>query len=176
MLDALGVVETDFHRPAEADCRYTHPGYTAGIFADRQLMGLVGRIDAAVLQNFDLKQDVYIFELNLSALAARVPAARHFQPIARFPSVARDLTVIIDKKIEAGALVKQIRQMKEDLVESILLFAVYDKKPIPEGRKSISIRITYRSSAETLEDDAVNIIHRSISERIITKFDATLPA
>lgn len=175
LLRALGVAEFDFRRPRGMDCSYTRPGYSARIFAGKRPLGLVGRIDAVVLHHFDLKQNGFIFELDLAELSACVPAGRTYQPIAKFPATARDLTLIIDKKIAAGDLIRCIKDQEEDLVESIRLLAVYDKKPIPAGKKSISIRITYRSVAETLEDERVNVLHRAITERILEEFDATLP-
>jgi len=60
-------------------------------------------------------------------------------------------------------------------VENLYLFDVFEGDPIPAGRKSISFRITYRSSSETLEDSRVNNLHKSISDRLLKKIDATLP-
>ncbi len=176
LLTALGIDDVSFRRPAGSDLSYTRPGFTACTFVGNRQLGMIGEINTTVLDLFDLKQNAFIFELDLAELSACVPSARAYKPIAKFPAIARDLTVIIDKKIAAGDLARQIHDLEEDLVESIILFAVYDKEPIPAGKKSISIRITYRSATETLEDNRVNLIHRSISERVIKKFDAMLPA
>ena len=62
------------------------------------------------------------------------------------------------------------------MAESVTIFDVYTGEPIETGKKSVSIRITYRSTTETLEDSAVNDLHKSISEQLIAAFDASLPA
>jgi phenylalanyl-tRNA synthetase beta chain len=65
--------------------------------------------------------------------------------------------------------------MKEPLVERVTLFDVFEGKPIPEGKKSISFRITYRSHEQTLEDDPVNRLHEKITNELSRTFDAVLP-
>jgi len=64
----------------------------------------------------------------------------------------------------------------ESLVEDLYFFDVYEGEAIPSGNKSISFRITYRSSNETLEDEAVNGIHKKIADMLLKKFDAALPS
>lgn len=66
--------------------------------------------------------------------------------------------------------------LQEKLVEDLHLFDVFSGNPIPKGKKSVSFRITYRSSEETLEDNKVNLIHNNITNQLVKTFDATLPA
>jgi len=72
-------------------------------------------------------------------------------------------------------ILQNVMDLNEELVENLYLFDVFEGNPIPAGRKSISFRITYRSSSETLEDNRTNNLHKSISDRLVEKFDATLP-
>jgi phenylalanyl-tRNA synthetase beta chain len=65
---------------------------------------------------------------------------------------------------------------QEKLVEHLHLFDVFIGDPIPKGKKSVSFRIIYRSSEETLEDNRVNHIHKNLTDRLLKTFDATLPA
>jgi len=83
--------------------------------------------------------------------------------------------MIIDKGVESRKILETVENFGEELVESIQLFDIFEGGQIKEDKKSISFRITYRSSRETLEDDLVNKIHKNISERIIQKFNADLP-
>ena len=76
---------------------------------------------------------------------------------------------------EAFKILKSVENLDEELVENIHLFDVFEGDPIPTGEKSISVRITYRSFNETLEDDKVNHIHKNITDRLIKEFGATLP-
>lgn len=157
-------------------CPYTRPGYTARIIAGKEFIGLVGEVRSQVLRNFDLSRPAFIFELNLQTLAALIPDTYQSKPIPKLPAIARDLTIIINKDIEARTIQESIRNVNEKLVEEIYLFDVFEGDPIPAGKKSLSFRIIYRSSTETLKDEEVNHIHKTISERLLEEFEAALPA
>ncbi len=83
--------------------------------------------------------------------------------------------MIVDKKVESGNIPESILNFKEELVENLQLFSVFEGDPISAGKKSISYRITYRSPKETLQDEVVNIIHKDITDRLVKAYDATLP-
>ena len=70
---------------------------------------------------------------------------------------------------------ESINTIDEGLVERVLLFDTFEGDPIPPGKKSISLRIIYRSLKETLEDDNVNQLHRNITDKLIDAFDGMLP-
>ncbi len=86
------------------------------------------------------------------------------------------ITLIIAESVESVTLTEFVEKLDEQLAESVTIFDVYTGEPIETGKKSVSIRITYRSSTQTLEDSAVNDLHTSISEQLIAAFDASLPA
>lgn len=176
LLMGMGIVNTTFTSMPPESCFYTKPGYSALIFVENDLIGLVGEIHPKVLHNYDLKQTAFIFELNFDQLTTLMPDTKSAQPIPKFPATSRDITLIINKNIEAFKILKSVENLDEELVDNIYLFDVFEGDPIPAGKKSISVRITYRSSNETLEDDKVNHIHKNITDRLIEDFDATLPA
>jgi len=176
LLGSLNIDEATFtHLPPEL-CRYTKAGYTAQIIIADETLGLVGELHPKVLSNYDLKQTAFIFELNFDQLLKHIPDLKPAKPIPKFPSTARDITLIVAHNVEALKILKSIETFKEDLVEDTNLLDVFEGDPIPLGQKSISFRITYRSYHETLEDDKVNRIHKKIADRLLKEFDATLPA
>ena len=153
--------------------------------AERYVLLLTGRKVASALLSVILAAIILLsytpgyaqsFELNLDDLSDLIPDYKKFRQIPKFPATSRDLTIIVDNRVEAGELIENIRQLDEALIENIHLFAVYEGDPIPSGKKSISVRLTYRSAKETLEDNAINEIHKNITDQIILKLDATLPA
>jgi phenylalanyl-tRNA synthetase beta chain len=175
LLGSLGIVNTTFTRMPPASCFYTKPGFTAQIIIKNELMGLVGELHPKVLSNYDLKQTAFIFELNFDKLINYMPGTKSVTPIPKFPATSRDITMIVNKDIEVNNILQSVMDLNEELVENLHLFDVFEGDPIPSGRKSISFRITYRSSSETLEDNRTNNLHKSISDRLLKKFDATLP-
>ena len=160
--------------PAES-CEYTRPGYTAKILAADIMLGMVGEIHPRVLAGFDLKQTAFIFELEMDKIAQLIPETRFSRPIPRFPAVYRDITIIIARGIETQTVLQTAADFNEELVEDLHLFDVFEGAPIAEGKKSVSFRVTYRSSVKTLEDQDVNELHKSITDRLLTAFEATLP-
>jgi phenylalanyl-tRNA synthetase beta chain len=156
-------------------CGYTVQGATASIQVENEIIGLVGELHPAVLDNYDLKQQAFVFELNLSQLYGYISDERQFRPISAYPATSRDVTLIVDRAVESRALLEHVQSLEEVLVEELRFLDVFDGDPIPTSRKSVSFRITYRSETETLADDRVNNIHRTLTEGLLETFDATFP-
>lgn len=175
LLEGLHIREAGFTRLEDRLCTYTRAGYTARISDGTDDIGLVGEIDPRVLQNFDLKQTAYIFEIDLPRLAALIPETTRAEAIPVFPAVSRDVTLIVDKDLESGKILDGVLGSGEKLVESVHLFDVFEGAPVPEGKKSISFRITYRSHEKTLEDEQVNRLHQKLSGDLVSAFKAALP-
>jgi len=175
LLGNLGILKTDFTRMPPASCFYTKPGFTTQVIIKDEFIGLVGELHPKVLSNYDLKQTAFIFELNFDKLTNYMPDIKSVSPIPKFPATSRDITLIVNKDIEANKILQSVIDLNEELVENLYLFDVFEGDLIPAGRKSISFRITYRSSSETLEDNRVNNLHKSIADRLLKKVDATLP-
>jgi phenylalanyl-tRNA synthetase beta chain len=175
LIDALELENINFTAMADTDCEYTRPGYTAIIRAGDASVGLVGEIDPLVREVFDLKQPAYILELDLEKIYPDIPQSKSYRPLPKFPAIYRDITIIVDRNIETLTVLDTAENMREALVESLQLFDVFEGDPIAAGKKSVSFRVTYRSSDKTLEDDDVNELHKSITARLLEAFNATLP-
>jgi phenylalanyl-tRNA synthetase beta chain len=172
---ALGLSPLSFAALPEGQCRYTRAGRTAQVFCGGRPLGLVGEVDAEVVNTYSIKQPAYIFELDLEAVDRLVSDSKQMAPIPRFPSTSRDITVIVDQTIESGRLLDKVAQFGEELVEDLYLFDVFAGDPIPAGKKSVSFRVVYRSVERTLEDETVNSIHHHLTHRLIAEFGAALP-
>lgn len=175
LLNRLKIDRIKFTGMSDNSCTYTRPGHTAQILQEKKLIGLAGEIHPQVLRNFDLKQAAFIFELDLKAISNLIPETIRSKPIPKFPSISRDITIIIDKDLECSNLFENIRKSGEELIENLYFFDVFEGDTIPQNKKSISLRITYRSKHKTLEDNEVNYIHKNITDRLLKEFDASLP-
>ncbi len=176
LFSALLIKDTAFTLMEAGLCPYVKNGHAAVISVSGKEVGLVGEIAPKVLKNFDLKQKGFIFEIDLDALLPLLTGVKAAQAIPKFPAITRDITIICDKSIPAHDILWAITDTKEVLVESAELFDVYDGKPIPEGKRSVSARITYRSATKTLKDKKVNGIHNKITEMLLKTFEAVLPS
>ncbi len=176
LLDRLGISDVVFAGLPEEICAYTRPGVSARILIQGREVGLIGEVHPRVRRNFELKDTAYIFELTIDSLRSRIPDAISFQPIPKYPSVTRDVTLIVDRGVESGRILNRVERMNEGLIETVQLFDVFDGKPIPSGKKSISFRIIYRSPDRTLEDEEINRLHQDITGNLLEEFKALLPA
>ena len=173
---ALGISALSFTALPDDQHSYTRAGHTAQVLHGGQKLGIVGEVAAPVADSYSLRQTTFVFELDLEMLGRLLPEGKQMVPVARFPSTARDITVIVDHEIESSRLLDAVTQFGEKLVEDMYLFDVFDGGPIPDGKKSVSFRIIYRSAERTLEDETVNGIHHDLTHRLIAEFGAALPA
>jgi phenylalanyl-tRNA synthetase beta chain len=176
LLSGMEIPRVKFTRANPEAASYLRPGYCAQIFSGDQALGFVGEINPPVISNFDLKQRSFVFEISFSELAAVVPKSKHARPLPKFPATTRDITLIVDQNIEAESILSSIRQADEELVENLFIFDIFTGNLIPAEKKSVSLRIVYRSELKTLEDETVNQIHKNITDRILKEFRGTLPA
>lgn len=183
--DLKGVLEDFFHyfkidrvsfsKIDDELCSYTKAGHTAQILIDGNPLGLIGEVAPLVLNNFNIKQPAFIFEINVNAFISNLTETNMFVPIPKFPFTDRDITLIVDNHVQAGDIIEKVKLFEEKLMEDICILDVYSGIPIPVGKKSISLRIVYRSSEKTLSDQQINLVHQQLTDRIIQKFNATLP-
>ncbi|KJS30104.1 MAG: phenylalanyl-tRNA synthetase [Desulfatitalea sp. BRH_c12] len=175
LLDGLHVSPVQFTALADEHCTFTKPGASARILINDEFLGVIGEVHPLVLDAYELRQKAFVFDLDLTRLTAHIPETFQSRPLPKYPDVARDATLIVDQDMEAAVLLAYVREMREPLVEEVRLFDVFVGHPIPEGRKSVSLRIVYRSPETTLSDTDVNELHKRISDRLVVAFKAGLP-
>jgi phenylalanyl-tRNA synthetase beta chain len=91
---------------------------------------------------------------------------RRFQALPKFPAVYRDLSIVVDKALEAERVMETIRDFRQPFIEEVTLFDIYQGSPIPEGKRGISYRIRYQANDRTLTDEEVNQYHEKIFSRL----------
>lgn len=178
LLSHLGVTDVVFSRASKDDHPYFTKGVAAAVEAGGKMLGVFGQVDSTVLKTFGLKQDAFIFEMDMADLLAVAPEAVTSTPLPKFPAISRDITLVVDRDVAGGAIMAEVGSFvkKETLVEDAFLFDVYEGKPLAEGKKSISLRIIYRSWEKTLKEKKIKGLHDRVSKRLIEEFGADLPA
>jgi len=175
LCNVLKIENITFTRMRNDDYPFAKPGAGAQCMQADIPLGLITELHPTVLKNYDLKQTVFYFELDLNRLYGMIPASHQAKAISVYPAISRDVTVIIDRDIESVRLLDFIRDLNEDLVEELNLFDIFADDPIPAGKKSVSFRIVYRSHEGTLEDSQINDLHKRLSQKVIDQFNAALP-
>jgi phenylalanyl-tRNA synthetase beta chain len=175
LFDALNLPALEVTRTPDAQCFYTRPGYSGRILAGGRDIGLIGELHPRVHAAFDLKQTAFVFELELDSIEALLSRTQYRMRAMKFPAVTRDITLIVDRGLEAQAILNAVTAMNLDLLENVQLVDVFSGEPIAADKRSLSFRMTYRSPEKTLEDNEVNALHQLLTERLLMDFQATLP-
>jgi phenylalanyl-tRNA synthetase beta chain len=166
-----GCLENIFFDLKLNNCRYNstavepflHPGKSCGIYLDDRKIGFLGEVHPDVLEKIDLKNNAYVFEINLDILvSAYLDRNITYQEISKFPAVMRDAAFVIPDTMEADQMLNIVLGQKEDLLENVSIFDVYTGKEISEGTKSLGLRFSYRAPARTLTDLETNTVHERI--------------
>jgi phenylalanyl-tRNA synthetase beta chain len=149
-----------------------HPGQSASILIEGREAGWVGCIHPALAQQFEIPNKTYLFELELQLLLKGSVAS--FQKLSRFPSIRRDLAIVVDAKTPASALCDAISQQAGQLLQDLLIFDVYQGKGIESGRKSIAFGLILQDSSRTLTDQDVDSVISGVTGQLQQQFGATL--
>jgi phenylalanyl-tRNA synthetase beta chain len=153
---------------------YYHPGKSALITRGDETIGIVGEIHPSVLAAFGLGQAVTLAEIDFDRWIDQGAALSQYRSIPRFPSVTRDVSIIVEAAVQAGQIFMFIQNFHPELLREVRLFDVYAGTPVPIGRKSLTFALTYRADDRTLTDEEVNRIHAQVVEQLRQRFGAQL--
>jgi phenylalanyl-tRNA synthetase beta chain len=149
-----------------------HPFKQAAVIVGGKRLGVVGELHPKVADAFEINGEVYLFEIDLSALLPFTTEHKMFQPISRFPAVVRDMALVVDAGVTNAQIQKIMRGFP--LVIEVSLFDLYSGEQLPTGKKSLAYRITYQSPKHTLTDDEVNRVQKQILDKLVKELGATL--
>jgi len=147
-------------------------GRRADVIIGGDKVGVVGNLHSKVAQGFELSGLVCLIEMDVEKLMNKASGAKRYQPIPRFPSITRDIALVINEQITFQETEDIIQSFP--LVEKTTLFDLYTGEQIPEGKKSFAIRIIYRSPQRTLTEREVDKIQQQMLDRLCRELGATL--
>ncbi|NLI80671.1 MAG: phenylalanine--tRNA ligase subunit beta [Deltaproteobacteria bacterium] len=153
---------------------YLDSSCSAVIYAGDEPLGCCGKLARNVQESFDLKNVVYLFELDFDRMYARRRLRPLFQALPRFPSVVRDVALVVNEDVPAGEPLKFIRGYECDYLECVEIFDIFRSPQLGSAKKSLGYRLVYRAPHRSLTDEEVNVLHDQLLERLLKAFDATL--
>jgi len=149
-----------------------HPGQTARVWRGEQPIGWLGRLHPELESRLELTYSAIVFELELEPLlAARVP--RH-EDVSRFPSVRRDLAVVVDEKSTVEGILDRVRASAGALLTDLVLFDVYRGGGIATGRKSLAIGLNLQDISRTLTDEDTDAVVARVIADLAGEYNATI--
>ncbi len=169
--DQFGLRGMAFNRRAEASEFFLE---TAAILQGKNQVGEFGQLSPVLAKKYDLRDAVLLAELNLDLLLARRNPAKSFKPLPQFPSIRRDVAMIVLEATTHDAVLQAVKQTKPANLEAVELFDVFRGKHVPEGQKSLAYAFTYRAADKTLTDAEANAAHAKVVEAFKTQLKAVV--
>jgi phenylalanyl-tRNA synthetase beta chain len=174
LLEMFGIEESRYTIAAvEETNKYLHPGRSFYLQIGKQIFGIVGQVHPLMEKKYDIKQTM-VAEIDLKYLLSLKTSKLKFVNPPQYPSITRDIALVIDRKVMANDLVKQIKKVGKAIVKSAEVFDVYQGSNLGENQKSVAISITYQDSTKTLSEDNVKLVHSEILYSLETIFKAKL--
>ncbi|HEX3797891.1 MAG TPA: phenylalanine--tRNA ligase subunit beta [Verrucomicrobiae bacterium] len=137
-------------------------------------LGELGQLLPALARRYDLRDAVLIAELNLDLLLARRNPSRMLKPLPQFPTIRRDVAMLVPEATTHEAVLGAVKQVKPANLENVELFDIFRRQNVPTGQKSLAYAFTYRNAERTLTDNEVNAAHEKLVEAFKRTLNATL--
>jgi len=171
-VDAMKLASLGF---SKANVKHLREGQAAKIMlADGTTVGSIGRLSETIAASYKFRQPVYLAELNLTALLDSEQRTIQYKPLPRYPAVVRDVTVLVGRDISFAELLEAIDSERVAGYSGAKLVGTYEGEGIPEDKRSVTLRIEYRSEEGTLRDEEVEEQHRRLIDSLLIKFSAKL--
>ncbi len=150
-----------------------HPGQTAKILTeDDKLLGWLGMLHPMLEKQLGFEQNIFLFELEQDLLLKK--KLPHFEPLSKFPSVRRDLALVVEEKVTAEAIIKCIKSCSIEVVQDVVIFDVYRGQGVGNGLKSIALGMFLQDNKQTLTDAKIDAIVTEVLDSLKNQLSASL--
>jgi phenylalanyl-tRNA synthetase beta chain len=148
-----------------------HPGQSAQLTLAGEVVGRIGRLHPSLEKKLGLPE-VFVFELDGQAMMSR-PSRRH-QGVSKFPSVRRDLAIVVERSVTASEVVATVSNVLNENCVDIMLFDVYQGEGIDSTEKSLGLGLTLQSQTTTLTEEEINALAEQAINALADKYQARL--
>ena len=167
LTESMTVVE-----PSEADI------FSKGLAVKNRggkVIALMGIVSHKIQKAFDIASEVYYADINWNALMKAVRKQKvEFTEVPKFPSVSRDLALLVDKNIAFSQIEQVARQTERKFLKRVELFDVYEGKNLPEGKKSYAVNFILLDEEKTMGDKQIDAIMQKLIANLTKQLNAEL--
>lgn len=171
-LEQFGLRGVSFARRSESTSLFLESATIT--LGGKLALGEFGQLLPSLARHYDLREAIFLAELNLDQLLARRNAAKSFKALPQFPSVRRDVAMLVADTVTHEAVLEVVKKARPANLESTDLFDIFRGKNIPPGQKSVAYAFTYRAADKTLTDAEVNSAHERVVLELKQKLQATV--
>jgi phenylalanyl-tRNA synthetase beta chain len=157
----------------QASVRHLREGQTALIkLSDGTEIGAIGRLADNVAASYKFRQPVYVLELELTKLLSSPPKVIQYSPLPRYPSVMRDISLLVNRNVALEEIFNVVRDQRVADCRSVKLVGTFEGGNIQSSKRSLTLRLEYRSDERTLRDDEVEERHSRLTSSLLEAFAA----
>lgn len=184
--EAKGIVENFFQKInkqiewtkkdiVDGRIKFIQKGKFATLIYNNNVIGIFSELNQATYSELGLNTKLFVLEVNLNILEDCHNEFNYLnyqiKPYSKYPSIIRDLSLIIPKNMEIKYLLKSLDQFYDKDLESTTLFDQYIDKSIEKGKKSIGLRFTYRSNEKTLTNSEIDYKQHQLQKKIVKQLN-----
>lgn len=169
--DQIGITDKISYQPIQVSGM--HPTRTAGIYLESQLIGLVGQVNPMMTKKMK-SLEVYGFEINLEPILDLEIPTTNAKPAPKFPSIKRDLSLLVNKKVTNNQLVAVIEENGGKYLQNVTVFDVYQGEKIAPNKKSVAYQLTFVNEEETLTDEVITNSVEKITNALAEKLEVVV--
>ena len=149
-----------------------HPGQSADIYVNGHLAGLVGALHPVVLKQLQVDQKLFVFEIETVSLQT-TPLAK-FRELSKFPSIRRDLALIVDQEVSAQQILDSVNSIKSEIIQDVFIFDVYTGGEVINNRKSVAFGLILQGFSRTLTEKDVGETVSQVLQLLEKEYKAVL--
>ena len=144
------------------------------ISSGKAVLGIIGELDRRILETWGIEERVYYAELSLPPVAdALKRGCRLFRDLPKYPSISRDIAIVVSAAAKAGIIQDQILKLGRGLIDRVELFDLFTGGRVPKGCKNLAFRVTYQSREKTLVAEEIQKLHVEIADSLVKQFQAS---
>lgn len=170
IFDAKGTIEVFLDQFGMRGLGWRHEACTStdfmvekgSLILGKHVLGSLGQLHPGIAKEYDIKSEVFLCELDLDRLLSMRVRQRSFKALPTFPSIRRDLAMLVSEETTHAEIEKTIRKAKPVHLESVDVFDMFRGEHVPQGKKSLGYSLTYRSTEKTLTDKEVEQDHAKV--------------
>jgi len=158
---------------AQTSARHLRVGQSALIKrGDGKEIGIIGRLAESVSGSYKFRQPVYVLELDLSVLLSGPVKSIQYSPLPRYPSVVRDISLLVNRNVALDEIFAAVNSQHIVDCRSVRLVGTFEGGTIPPAKRSVTLRLEYRSDERTLRDEEVEAYHSRLTSALLDRFAA----
>ena len=157
----------------QTSVRHLRAGQTALIkLGDGTEIGTIGRLAESVAASYKFRQAVYLLELDLGALLNGPAKVIQYSPLPRYPSVTRDISLLVNRNVALEDIFNAVNNQRVADCRSVKLVGTFEGGSIQSSKRSVTLRLEYRSDERTLRDEEVEERHSRLTRSLLEAFAA----